>query len=303
MSNTSEMTDGSLDDLNSGIELLTISNLQQETDNTMPYTNEDETSSETDTQQVASTLKYFPENKSNTSSDTMLREAPGTFEPFPRLSIELRLAIWGLACSQERQLAMNVHPTDISFDLGAPTPSVLFVNHESREEAEKYYKKVRLHFGDTSSAQGGLFRTFFVNPDKDIFDCNTLRYSGQYWDFDSKQRLYYYNENAGHIVGTWIHKLFNELGAIKSAHWSCHDGLDFWGHEEVTIMPNLKRYIITTVPGIPQHILDAFACKKDQKVCIQEIQSELQKENKKNPACPTPVVEFDIPLRKPSSAL
>ncbi|TEY52447.1 hypothetical protein BOTCAL_0258g00170 [Botryotinia calthae] len=276
MSNLSEMTDGSLNDLNSGIEQLVISNLRQETDNLIPYTNEDETSSETDTQQVASTLKSFPENKTSTSLDTMFRE--------------------------ERQLAMNVHPTDVSFGLGAPTPSVLFANHESREEARKYYKKVRLHFGDKSSAQGGLFRTFFVNPDKDIFDCNSLRYSEQYWDFDGKCG-YYYHGNDGNIVGTWMHKLFNELGTIKSAHWSCHDGLAFWGHDEVTLMPNLKRYILTTVPGIPQYILDAFACKKDQKFCIEETQSELHEENKKNPACPTPVVEFDISLRKTSSAL
>lgn len=112
---------------------------------------------------------------------------------------------------------MDVHPTDISFNLGAPTPLVLFVSHESREEAKKYYKKVRLHFGDTSSAQSGLFRTFFVNPAKYIFDCNSLRYSGQYWDFDGKCR-YHYHGNDRNIVETWIHKLFNELGTIKSVH-------------------------------------------------------------------------------------
>ncbi|KAM0160791.1 hypothetical protein ACHAPG_002855 [Botrytis cinerea] len=121
MSDPSEMTDGPLDDSNSGIEQLVISILQQENNNPIPYTNEDETSSETDTQQVASTLKYFPENNTSTSLDTML---------------EKRLV---------RQLAINVHPTDISCGLGAPTPPVLFVNHESREEAEKYYKKLRLH--------------------------------------------------------------------------------------------------------------------------------------------------------------
>ena len=74
MSDPSEMTDGPLDDSNSGIEQLVISILQQENNNPIPYTNEDETSSETDTQQVASTLKFFPENNTSTSLDTMLEK-------------------------------------------------------------------------------------------------------------------------------------------------------------------------------------------------------------------------------------
>ncbi|TGO37791.1 hypothetical protein BHYA_0089g00300 [Botrytis hyacinthi] len=135
MSNTDAMTDGALDSLISGVEQLAICNLQQETNKSDSCTNEGKTTPATDIQQVASTLESFPESETSTSSDTISRETSCTFEPFPRLAIELRLVIWGLACSQERLLEMTTHPTDIFFDLGAPTPSVLFVNHESREEA------------------------------------------------------------------------------------------------------------------------------------------------------------------------
>ncbi|TGO30659.1 hypothetical protein BPAE_0004g01180 [Botrytis paeoniae] len=221
MANPSAIIDGVLSNLNSGVEQLAICNLQQETDNSNPCTNEGETTPATDIRQT----RIVPENDTSTSSDTISREAPSKFESFPRLAVELRLVIWGLACSQERLLEITTHPTDISFDLGAPTPSVLFVNHESREEAEKHHKK------------------------------------------------------------RWI----RILGPA---------------HHAVTLVPNLKKYILTLpIPEIPQDILDAFACRKEQKVYIVEMQSALQEDNRKNPACPTPIVEFEISVQAPSSAL
>ncbi|TGO89466.1 hypothetical protein BPOR_0108g00130 [Botrytis porri] len=135
MSNTDAMMDGALDNLNSDVAQLTNCNLQQETNNSSSCAKEGETTPATDMQQGASTLESLPGSGTVTGSDTILREAPSTFEPFPRLTIELRLVIWGLACSQERLLEITTHPTDVTFDLGAPTPSVLFVNRESREEA------------------------------------------------------------------------------------------------------------------------------------------------------------------------
>ncbi|TGO65545.1 hypothetical protein BCON_0002g01310 [Botryotinia convoluta] len=282
--------DGVLNNLSSGVEQLAICDSQQETNNSNSCINEGETTPAANIQQVARPLESFPENETNTSSDTILREAPSTFEPFPRLAVELRLVIWGLACSQERLLEINTHPTDVSFDLGAPTPSVLFVNHESHEEAEKHYKKVRLHFGDITSNQNGLFRTFFINPDKDIFDCGSIKYSRRHWQFDGTL-LYYYNRNSGRSVGTWMYNLFDELRTVK-----------ILGPPSGHVDANLKKYILTPpIREIPQKILDVFACRKEQKVCIEEMQSALQKENKKNPACPTPVVEFEISVQAPSS--
>ncbi|TGO10311.1 hypothetical protein BTUL_0139g00130 [Botrytis tulipae] len=255
------------------------------------------TMSNTDATTDGHSIAWFP------VSDTVSREASCTFEPFPRLAIELRLAIWGLACSQERLLEITTHPTDISFDLGAPTPSVLFVNYESREEAEKHYKKIRLHFGDMDPAQVGLFRTFFINPGKDIFDCSSMKFSRNYWRLNDNL-LYYYDVNSGRLVGTWMCNLFNELRTVKYSHWHCHDELAFLGHRAVTLMPNLKKFILTTpTTDIPQDILEAFGCRKEQNVCIEEMQCALQKENEKNPACPTPVVEFEISVQAPSSAL
>ncbi|THV50664.1 hypothetical protein BGAL_0141g00140 [Botrytis galanthina] len=303
MSNTDAMTDGALNNLNSGVEQLDICNLHQETNNSDSYINESETTLATDIQRVVSTLESFPENETSSSLDSMSRDALSTFTPFPRLAVELRLVIWGLACSQERLLEITTHPTDITFDLGAPTPSVLFVNHESREEAEKHYKKIRLHFGEINTARVGLFRTFFINPDKDIFDCSSTKYSGQYWSFDD-ELLCYRVMNSGRTVGTWMYNLYDELKTVKMSHWYCHDGLEFLGHSAVTLMPNLKKYILTPpIPGIPQEILSALGCEKEQKVCIEEMQSALQRENKKNPACPMPVVEFEISVQAPSSAL
>ncbi|KAF7942186.1 hypothetical protein BELL_0008g00150 [Botrytis elliptica] len=273
MSNTDAMTDEALDSLNSGVEQLAICNLQQETNKSDSCTNEGETTPATDIQQIASTLKSFPESETSTSSDTISREALSTFTPFPRLAVELRLAIWSLACSQERLLEITTHPTDESFDLGAPTPSILFVK--------------RLENITT----------------KDIFDCTNMKYSRNYWQFKDYS-MFYYDAYSGHSIGTWLQNLFDELRTVKCSHWNSHDGVEFLGHRAVTLMPNLKKYILTPLmPDIPQHIMDAFACRNKQNVCIEEMQSALQKENKKNPACPTPVVEFEISVQASSSAL
>ncbi|KAF7953537.1 uncharacterized protein EAE97_000936 [Botrytis byssoidea] len=301
MSNIDGMTDGAFNSSISGVEKLAICNLQQETNRSDSCTNVCKTTPATDIQQGASTLESFPESET-TRSDTISREASCTFEPFPRLAIELRLVIWGLACSQERLLEITTHPTDISFDLGAPTPPVLFVNHESRQEAEKYYKKIRLHFGNLDSAQVCLFRTFFVNPDKDIFDCSSMKFQRNYWRLNNNL-LYYYDINSGRSIGTWMCNLFNELRTVKYSHWNRHDGLEFLGHRAVTLMPNLKEFILKPTTDIPRNIWGAFGCRKEQNVCIEEMQSALQKENEKNPACPTPVVKFEISVQTPSSAL
>ncbi|KAF7888236.1 uncharacterized protein EAF02_002777 [Botrytis sinoallii] len=281
MSNTDAMTDEALDSLNSGVEQLAICNLQQETNKSDSCTNEGETTPATDVQQIASTLKSFPESETSTSWDTISREAPSTLTPFPRLAVELRLAIWSLACSQERLLEITTHPTDKSFDLGAPTPSVLFVNRESREEAEKHYNKVRLHLGDINSAQVGLFRTFFINPDRDIFDCTSMKYSRKYWQFKDCFMLHY-DTYSGRSIGTWLQTLFDELRTVKCSHWNSHDGVESLGHRAVTLMPNLKKYILTPpIPGIPQHIMDAFACRNEQNVCIEEMQSAFRRRTKR----------------------
>jgi hypothetical protein len=76
-------------------------------------------------------------------------EEPRTFSLFPKLPVELRVKIWGYACSVTRNVDIWTRSLDIEqgcfyqraiyFHSSLPPPAVLHVNSESRSESLKYY--------------------------------------------------------------------------------------------------------------------------------------------------------------------
>ncbi|KAF7863988.1 hypothetical protein EAF04_006953 [Stromatinia cepivora] len=84
--------------------------------------------------------------------------APTTFTCFGKLPTELRILIWGMACEQQRNISIELHPSYKPGDLppyqrrdgyicasNTPHPNVFYASKESRKEALKYYS---LFFGE-----------------------------------------------------------------------------------------------------------------------------------------------------------
>jgi hypothetical protein len=80
-----------------------------------------------------------------------------TFTPFPTLPSELRCKIWAAACFP-RVLSLIYDSTILNFQTTTPTPALLSVSHEAREEALRIYA---LNFGTSTQAANIPFNPYF----------------------------------------------------------------------------------------------------------------------------------------------
>ncbi|KAI9648279.1 hypothetical protein NHQ30_002911 [Ciborinia camelliae] len=238
----------------------------------------------------------------NSSADTMIQQTTNTFEPFPRLPLELRQKIWCLACSQERLFMpiMSLREKDRPIGTSPPEPSVMLVNHESCIEAEKVYKKVRL------DADGQKFRTFFVNPNKDIliFDGVKEYYHDSKSEWCSFTYFCLYKFLVRGPIMSSISPLLYYVGIIKMLDFQFDDDVWIWFHidnEQYTLfelMPNFKRLIL--VPAAQDSHCDSL---EEQNACIQHIGSLFRQKRETNKDYPMPVIEFELPAESSTSKL
>jgi hypothetical protein len=128
--------------------------------------------------------------KSNAKSDAepvvdAASEEPRTFSLFPKLPVELRIKIWGYACSVTRNVDIWARSLDNQLQLryfyerpfyfysSLPPPSVLHVNSESRSESLKYYD---LDFGTNLTIRNRNSTPFTISsPSRVYFNWNTDR--------------------------------------------------------------------------------------------------------------------------------
>ncbi|KAF7863821.1 hypothetical protein EAF04_006786 [Stromatinia cepivora] len=240
-------------------------------------------------------------------SSDMDIQAINTFEPFPRLAIELRLNIWRLACYQERLLKIRLHPVNPTFDLDSPTPSILFVNHESRDEAGKFYTKVRLRL-DQAANNRKMFRTFYVNTDRDILSLGSgLENPNQSYHFEGDFLAHY--KSTLFFAGTRLRALLYEMRIVKTSNIYYDQEIRMWllGSDEGTwmnlldympfdYMLNLKKLVLGPITfkmqgplkGRPYHL-----SPEQQNICIKDILTYLEQTNKRNPGYSIPVIEFE----------
>ncbi|CAD6442048.1 50d02286-f01f-4305-9e38-052ba12d3102 [Sclerotinia trifoliorum] len=238
-------------------------------------------------------------------------QATKTFEPFPRLAIELRLNIWRLACpQQERLLGIRLHPVYPNFDLNSATPSILLVNHESRHEAENIYTKVRLQL-DQAEGNRKMFRTFYINTDRDILclDNGSGDTSQNYHfegDFLAHYRLTFFT------AGSRLRALFREMRIVKTSNFGYDKGMGTWflrshdgpwryspaGYrcELFNYMSNLKKLILSPMTFDMQgyHVGIPYCLSPEQQsVCIRDIRTYFEKASKENPYYSVPEIEIE----------
>ncbi|KAJ8066213.1 hypothetical protein OCU04_005298 [Sclerotinia nivalis] len=230
-----------------------------------------------------------------------------TFESFARLAIELRLNIWRLACPQERLLKIRLHPVDPTFDLDSPTPSILFVNHESRDEAGKFYTKVRLRLNQAADNRK-MFRTFYVNIDRDILSLDSgLKNPDQEYYFEGDFLAHY--KLTLFSAETCLRALFREMRIVKTSDIRYDQGMGMWFLEPNeggwTHMPcytpfdymlNLKKLVLSPVTFKMQGYLMGrpyYLSPEQQSVCIKDIRTYFEQVNKGNPDYSLPAIEFE----------
>lgn len=239
------------------------------------------------------------------SLDIKMQQANDTFELFPRLPIELRNKIWRAACSEQRYLTLKADAVAPYFDLGVPMPSILLVNHESRGEAERCYKKVLLRLSITRRFKTvvirnpELFRTFYVN-NTDIFNFDQITGRGWHWVTDHEQTVAI-GKLPGNIARlTGIFPLLYAVKVIQTSYFTYdidNNQTSYLGrllgtnrlHDSempLQAMPNLKRFILK--PSVLEHY-----SSNHQNACIEDIRSYFQQWNNKYPSIPIPTIEFD----------
>lgn len=83
-------------------------------------------------------------------------KSPSTFTLFPTLPSELRCKIWATACFS-RVLSLTYDSSTSSFQTTTPTPTLLSVSREAREEALRVYS---LTFGTSTKASNIYFNPY-----------------------------------------------------------------------------------------------------------------------------------------------